>query len=116
MYDQMSNGGESDNVYVEHLSFYLNEPTAHATTFGSQRGNQVTRRWQATSLRWFARSREVVSGALLASWEANARPGELLRYRLGSPTYTYQPGGVNFPAWRSFAGFADANPEHLAER
>jgi hypothetical protein len=49
MYDQMSNGGESNNVYVQHRSSYAAEPAAHAVTFRSQRRVRIT---QPEHLTW----------------------------------------------------------------
>jgi hypothetical protein len=113
MYDQMEHGGESDNVYIEGVSFHVDEETAHQVTFGAQLKEQLTHRWHATDLHWHARSPSVVSDAVLAQREARARAGEDLQYRLGSPTYEYRPDGVIFPAFRQIGAFADSDPEHL---
>jgi hypothetical protein len=115
--DQMSAGGASDHVYLEDVTFYVDEPTTNRVFFGAQfSSRQTTRLWQATGLRWHARSSAVVSDAVLAGLERMARPGEFLRYRLGAPTYAYHPGGVPFPAWQQVAAFADSNPEDLPQR
>jgi hypothetical protein len=113
MYDQMEHGGESDNVFIEDVSFYVDEPTGHQVTFGAQFSQQLTRRWHATDLHWHARSEQVVGDAVLAQNEARAREGEDLQYRLGSPTYRYQPDGVLFPVFQPIGSFADSDPEHL---
>ena len=95
------------------MSIHVDEPTAHEVTFGAQFSDQLTRRWHATDLHWHARSASVISDAVLAQHEARARPGEDLKYRLGSPTYDYQSAGVIFPAFRQIGSFTDSDPEHL---
>jgi hypothetical protein len=113
MYDQMSHGGQSDHVFIEGVTFYVDDATNHQVTFGAQLDNQLTRSWHGTDLHWYARSERTVGDAVLAQQEGRARPGEDLQYRLGSPTYTYQPEGVTFPAFRQIGSFADSDPENL---
>jgi hypothetical protein len=113
MFDQMSHGGESDHVFIEGVAFYVDDDTHHQVTFGAQLDNQLTRSWHGTDLHWYARSERTVGDAVLAQQEARARPGEDLRYRLGAPSYTYQPEGVTFPAFRQVGSFADSDPENL---